>query len=189
MRHASRFGGDYGRATASDGVGPSDPQPNAELGLKKALAATLFTLGLPGSMYLYQGEELGLPEHTTLAPEYRQDPTFARTNGQRVGRDGCRVPLPWEYGKNAANGFSPNGKSWLPQPLIFADLARDQQEGVEGSPLETYKHYLALRKELDLGNGKFEWVPELCSESVLAYRNGKVVVTHNFVTHETTWMR
>jgi len=180
MRHASRFGGDYGRATASDGVGPNDPQPNAELGLKKALGATLFTLGLPGSMYLYQGEELGLPEHTTLAPEYRQDPTFARTGGARVGRDGCRVPLPWEYGRNASNGFSPNGKSWLPQPLSYADLARDQQEGVEGSTVETYKRYLALRKELDLGNGTFEWAENLCNGSVLAYRNGNTLVIHNF---------
>jgi alpha-glucosidase len=187
MRHASRFGGDYGRATASDGVGPNDPQPDAELGLKKALAATLFTLGLPGSMYLYQGEELGLPEHTTLSDEYRQDPTFARTSGERVGRDGCRVPLPWEYGRNASNGFSPNGKSWLPQPLSYADLARDQQEGVLGSTLEIYKHYLALRKELDLGNGVFEWIPELCSDTVLAYKNGGLVITHNFETHETNW--
>ena len=188
MRHASRFGGDYGRATASDGVGPNDPQPNAELGIKKALAATLFTLGLPGSMYLYQGEELGLPEHTTLADDYRQDPTFARTNGQRVGRDGCRVPLPWEYGRNASNGFSPNGKSWLPQPLSYADLSRDEQEGVEGSTLETYKRYLRLRKELDLGNGTFGWAEELCSDTVLAYRNNGVLVTHDFVSNSTEWV-
>jgi alpha-glucosidase len=187
MRHASRFGGDYGRATASDGIGPDDRQPDAELGLKKALAATLFTLGLPGSMYLYQGEELGLPEHTTLAPEYRQDPTFARTQGARVGRDGCRVPLPWEYGTNASNGFSPNGKSWLPQPLIYADLARDQQEGVAGSTLETYKQALRTRKELDLGHGSFSWASELCSETVLAYRNGPILVIHNFETNETLW--
>jgi alpha-glucosidase len=151
------------------------------------VAATLFTLGLPGSIYLYQGEELGLPEHTTLADEYRQDPTFARTNGERVGRDGCRVPLPWEYGRNASNGFSPTGKSWLPQPLSYADLSRDEQEGVQGSTLETYKHYLALRKELDLGNGSFEWAEELCSASVLAYRNNGVLVTHDFVNHVTHW--
>jgi alpha-glucosidase len=187
MRHASRFGGDYGRATASDGIGPDDPQPDAELGLKKALAATLFTLGLPGSMYLYQGEELGLPEHTTLAPEYRQDPTFARTQGARVGRDGCRVPLPWEYGTNASNGFSPNGKSWLPQPLIYADLARDQQEGVAGSTLETYKQALRTRKELELGHESFNWASELCSDTVLAYRNGSLLVIHDFSTNETLW--
>jgi alpha-glucosidase len=97
------------------------------------------------------------------------------------------VPLPWEYGKNAANGFSPNGKSWLPQPLVFADLARDQQEGVPGSTLETYKWALAKRKEFDLGNGAFEWAEELCGENGLAYRNGQLLVIHNFDTNETTW--
>ena len=61
-------------------------------------------LALPGGAYIYQGEELGLPEHTTLEGKYRQDPTFARTGGARVGRDGCRVPLPWEAGVGAANG-------------------------------------------------------------------------------------
>lgn len=95
IRHASRFGGDYGRATASDGIGPDNPQPDPLMGITLARASTLFMLGLPGASYLYQGEELGLPEHTTLEPEFRQDPTFFRTNGERVGRDGCRVPLPW----------------------------------------------------------------------------------------------
>jgi alpha-glucosidase len=187
MRHASRMGGDFGRTTASDGVGPHDKQPDAELGLKRAVAATLFTLGLPGSMYLYQGEELGLPEHTTLAPEFRQDPTFARTNGDRVGRDGCRVPLPWESNVNESNGFNQTGKSWLPQPASYSNYARDLQEGVEGSTLETYKWALAKRKELNLGHGTFEWVNELCSDTSLAYRNGSLLVIHNFETNETTW--
>ena len=179
MRHASRMGGDFGRTTASDGVGPNDKQPDAELGLKLARAATLFTLGLPGSMYLYQGEELGLPEHTTLEPEFRQDPTFARTGGARVGRDGCRVTLPWEAGVGAANGFNTTGKSWLPQPEIYATYARNLQEGVPGSTLELYKHALKLRKELALGHGSFEW-DALSSDTVLAYRNGNVLVVHNF---------
>jgi alpha-glucosidase len=181
------MGGNFGRTTASDGVGPNDPQPDAELGLKRAVAATLFTLGLPGSMYLYQGEELGLPEHTTLEPEFRQDPTFARTNGARVGRDGCRVSLPWESGVGAANGFNTTGKSWLPQPKIYAKYARDLQEGVPGSTLETYKQALRTRKELNLGHGTFEWANELCTENVLAYRNGSLLVTHNFETNETNW--
>jgi alpha-glucosidase len=180
MRHASRLGGDYGRATASDGIGPNAPQPDLELGLTKARAATLFTLGLPGSMYLYQGEELGLPEHTTLADEYRQDPTFFRTNGLRVGRDGCRVPLPWEAGVNQSNGFSSTGEAWLPQPEIYKNYSRDLQEGTPGSTLEMYKAALKIRRELDLGQGSFEWVEELCSEDVLAFRNMNVVVIHNF---------
>ena len=180
IRHASRMGGLTGRPTASNGIGPNDPQPDRELGLRRARGATLFTLALPGSMYIYQGEELGLPEHTTLAPEYRQDPTFFRTNGERVGRDGCRVPLPWEAGEGAANGFNSSGKSWLPQPEIYADYSRDQQEGVRGSTLELYKHALKLRKQLRIGEGSFEWVKEFVSDHSLGFRNGEILVIHNF---------
>ncbi len=180
IRHATRMGGVQGRPTASDGIGPNDPQPDRELGLRRARAATLFVLGLPGSTYLYQGEELGLPEHTTLADEFRQDPTFYRTAGKRVGRDGCRVPLPWESGLGAANGFNKTGQAWLPQPEIYGEYARDRQEGVEGSTLELYKHALATRRRLGLGEGSFEWAPEFVSEQSLGYRNGDILVVHNF---------
>ena len=180
IRHASRMGGVVGRPTASDGIGPNDPQPDRELGLRRARGATLFTLALPGSTYLYQGEELGLPEHTTIAPEFRQDPTFFRTGGERVGRDGCRVPLPWESGAGAANGFNQTGKAWIPQPELYAEYSRDQQEGIEGSTLEMYKHALRLRKELGLGNGSFDWELEYTNATTLGYRNGGVLVIHNF---------
>jgi alpha-glucosidase len=180
LRHASRFGGLKIKPTDSDGVGPGDPQPDRELGLRRARGATLLMLALPGSSYLYQGEELGLPEHTTLAPEFRQDPTFYRTNGQRVGRDGCRVPLPWEAGIGAANGFNSSGKAWLPQPEIYAEYSRDQQEGVADSTLELYKHALKLRRELGLGEGSFEWVAEFVTENSLGFRNGDILVVHNF---------
>ena len=176
LRHVSRFGGDYGRTTASDGVGPNNPQPNNVLGLQKARAATLFMLGLPGASYLYQGEELGLPDHTTLADEHRQDPTFARTQGQRVGRDGCRVPLPWEMG-NASNGFNQTGKAWLPQPQSYAALSRDQQQGKEGSTLTMYQQALKLRSDLKLGEGSFDWVSKT---DALRYQNGSLQIVHNF---------
>jgi alpha-glucosidase len=176
LRHVSRFGGDYGRTTASDGVGPNNPQPDNILGLRKARAATLFMLGLPGASYLYQGEELGLPDHTTIADEHRQDPTFARTQGQRVGRDGCRVPLPWEKG-NASNGFNETGLAWLPQPASYAALSRDQQVGNPDSTLELYRSALKVRSELKLGEGSFDWVK---TEPELSYQNGNVKVIHNF---------
>ena len=176
LRHVSRFGGDYGRTTASDGVGPNNPQPDNVAGLQKARAATLFMLGLPGASYLYQGEELGLPDHTTIADEHRQDPTFFRTNGQRVGRDGCRVPLPWEMG-NASNGFNQTGKAWLPQPQGYAALSRDQQIGKPGSTLTMYQQALKLRRELKLGEGSFDWVSKT---AVLTYQNGNLRVVHNF---------
>ncbi|MEY4944288.1 MAG: hypothetical protein RL384_232 [Actinomycetota bacterium] len=176
LRHVSRFGGDYGRTTASDGVGPNNPQPDNVLGLRKARAATLFMLALPGASYLYQGEELGLPDHTTIADEHRQDPTFFRTGGQRVGRDGCRVPLPWEMG-NASNGFNQTGKAWLPQPNSYAELSRDQQVGNPESTLTMYQQALKLRSELKLGEGSFDWVNK---GEVLIYQNGNLRVVHNF---------
>jgi alpha-glucosidase len=133
-------------------------------------------LGLPGASYLYQGEELGLPEHTTLEPEYRQDPTFFRTSGRRVGRDGCRVPLPWEQGSSGL-GFGPSETSWLPQPESYRALARDTQESDPGSTLNLYKQALAMRKELKLGEGSFDWVS---TGDLLSYQNQGVIVVHNF---------
>ena len=179
IRHASRFGGDYGRATASDGVGVDQHQPDPQLGLKIAKGATLFMLGLPGASYLYQGEELGLPEHTTLENKYRQDPTFARTNGQRVGRDGCRIPLPWET-NGASSGFSESGKSWLPQPESYKSLAREAQEQDASSTLSLYKNALRLRKELSLGEGSFGWLQAHQGPNSLGYENSGVRVIYNF---------
>jgi alpha-glucosidase len=179
MRHRSRFGGSYGRATASDGVGPNHPQPDNELGLTIAKGATLFMLGLPGASYLYQGEELGLPEHTTLENKFRQDPTFARTMGTRVGRDGCRVPLPWNQSSDSS-GFSETGKSWLPQPESYRGLARSIQEVDASSTLSCYKKALALRKELALGEGSFAWVFGHTGPESLAYENSGIRVIYNF---------
>ena len=101
VRHTTRFGL-KDPTTFPKGIGAHDEQPDAALGLARARAATLVSLALPGSAYIYQGEELGLPEHTTLPDDARQDPTFFRTNGAEIGRDGCRVPLPW---KSTAPGF------------------------------------------------------------------------------------
>jgi alpha-glucosidase len=181
IRHASRFGGDYGRATASDGIGSGQAQPDPVLGLQIAKGATLFMLGLPGASYLYQGEELGLPEHTTLENKYRQDPTFARTNGARVGRDGCRIPLPWEP-EGDSSGFSESGKSWLPQPTSYKELARSIQEQDSESTLSFYKTALGLRKQLGLGEGSFSWLAGHQGPETLGYENSGVKVIYNFGT-------
>ncbi len=182
VRHASRLGTGKPGSFVGIGLGPDDPQPDAELGLRRARAATALMLALPGSAYLYQGEELGLPEHTTLPDEAREDPTFHRHNGQVVGRDGCRVPIPW-VADAPAYGFSPTGESWLPQPPEFGELAVDRQEGVEGSTLELYRRAIRLRRELGLGQGELRWDPTLGSDDVLAMRRstplGEVLVLTN----------
>jgi alpha-glucosidase len=137
-------------------------------------------LGLPGSSYLYQGEELGLPEAWQLEGKYRQDPTYARTNGERIGRDGCRVPLPWVAGETESNGFNDTGKSWLPQPANYRVFSRNLQEGVAGSTLELYKRLLKERKAFGLGSGEFGWAEEYQDKNTLAYVNNGVLVLCNF---------
>ncbi|RPF28761.1 glycoside hydrolase family 13 protein [Georgenia muralis] len=168
VRHASRLG--LARTgKGPNGIGATDPQPDAELGLRRARAATLLMLGLPGSAYLYQGEELGLPEHTELPDEARQDPAFFRTGGVERGRDGCRVPLPWEQDAPGF-GFSPTGRTWLPQPPEWADLAADAQTGRPGSTLELYREALRLRAGLGLGLGSMSWSAEhATSPDVVAF--------------------
>lgn len=189
VRHATRLAFDTALNRDGDGVGPDDPQPNLPLGRKRAAAASLFMLGLPGAVYLYQGEELGLPDHTQLPADKRQDPTFARTNGERLGRDGCRVPLPWRAGQ-ATFGFSGGGlegdggigsgsQTWLPQPESWAEFARDNQLNDPASHLNLYISALALRKELALGTGNLAWSEDLSKDGVLAFVNGSLLVMIN----------
>jgi len=179
VRAASRLGlAQTGKGP--NGIGAEDPQPDHELGLRRARAALLLMLALPGSAYLYQGEELGLPEHTALPDEVRQDPTFARTDGQVKGRDGCRVPIPWEKAA-PAYGFSPTGAAWLPQPESFADLAADVQRGDPASTYELVRKALGIRREWNLGSGSLAWVEGLPVDSanVLTFINRDVLVLVN----------
>ncbi|MBQ1121029.1 glycoside hydrolase family 13 protein [Streptomyces sp. A73] len=131
--------------------------------LARARAAALLMLALPGSVYLYQGEELGLPEVTELPDEARQDPAFCRVvpgtsaEGQEGLRDGCRVPLPWET-EGPSYGFGPAG-SWLPQPSDWRGLSVQAQTGDPLSTLELYRTALRLRRLLPgLGDSAMEWL-------------------------------
>jgi alpha-glucosidase len=174
-RHASRLAlPDY--FPLQSGIGADDPQPDRELGLRRARAATLLMLGLPGSAYLYQGEELGLPEHTTLADHLRQDPTWRRSHHTVRGRDGCRVPLPWQADAPAF-GFSPTGRSWLPQPDDWRELAADRQVADPGSTLGMYRVALRLRRERRLGTGKLTMLDH--GEDVVAASNGDTLIVTN----------
>lgn len=116
-----------------------------ETGLWRARAATLFMLALPGSAYIYQGEELGLTEVRDLDPAKRQDPAWARSGGTDGTRDGCRVPIPWS-GDHPSYGFGSGSASWLPQPQLWAHLSVAAQAGVEGSTLEFYRRALTIRR-------------------------------------------
>lgn len=113
-------------------------------GLRRARAAALLMLALPGCAYIYQGEELGLPEVLDLPDELRQDPQYLRTG---ESRDGCRVPIPWS-GELAPYGFSPAGStlSWLPAPTTWRELSVAAQTGVPSSTLELYRTALRIRR-------------------------------------------
>ncbi|HTY71795.1 MAG TPA: glycoside hydrolase family 13 protein [Actinomycetes bacterium] len=143
---------------------------DGELGQRRARAAALLLLALPGSAYVYQGEELGLPEVLDLPDEVRADPVFARTKGERKGRDGCRVPLPW-WGSEAPYGFGPDGsRPWLPQPSTWADLSVEAQAERADSMLVLYRNALALRQFI-AGETALTWVEDL-GPDVLAFRRG-----------------
>ncbi|MCL2464068.1 MAG: glycoside hydrolase family 13 protein [Micrococcales bacterium] len=179
VRHASRFGlaDPTSRPT---GIGSHDEQPDAAAGLRRARAATLLMLALPGAAYLYQGEELGLPDHTRLDDDLRQDPAFFGTAGVQIGRDGCRIPLPWQA-DTPALGFSPTGTTWLPQPPEYRALALDRQRGVPGSTYEMYRAALRLRRQHALGANTLTWLADY-PDDVLAFTVGDVLVVANLGT-------
>jgi alpha-glucosidase len=142
------------------------------LGGRRARAAALLMFALPGGAYVYQGEELGLPEAEDIPAEALQDPVWFQSGGTDKGRDGCRVPLPWTAAGESF-GFSPDGAAapWLPQPSDWAPFAADAQDGVPGSTLELYRAALKLRRELgELGDGSLEWLDG--GENVLAFARG-----------------
>jgi alpha-glucosidase len=164
---------------------------NAEEGARRARAAALVLLALPGSAYLYQGEELGLPEVTGIPDDARQDPRFFRTKGESPGRDGCRVPLPWApagtgFGfSRMEHGASP-AAPWLPQPSWWGSYSVESERADEHSFLNLYRAALRLRRgHPALGAGTLRWlghdVPDLLSFArdpgfVLAVNFGRVPV-------------
>ncbi|MFC1432349.1 glycoside hydrolase family 13 protein [Streptacidiphilus sp. N1-3] len=174
-RHVSR----YGREDSSFGNNGRQYHvaTDLDLGTQRARAATLLSLALPGSAYLYQGEELGLWEVDDIPDALRDDPYFHRTDGEVLGRDGCRVPLPWS-GSEAPFGFSPDGATaapWLPQPAAWAALTAEAEDGVAGSTLELYRTALRIRRaQPALGDGTLEWLDS--PAGTLVFRRGEDLV-------------
>ncbi|HEX6888958.1 MAG TPA: glycoside hydrolase family 13 protein [Candidatus Nanopelagicales bacterium] len=135
-----------------------DLEPDDARGLARARAGLVFMLGLPGSAYLYQGQELALPEVVDLPAGVRQDPAFHRTAGAEGFRDGCRVPMPWTR-EAPSFGFSPTGASWLPMPGDWGELSVEAQQDDPGSMLELTRRALRLRRtEQALGDGDLHWL-------------------------------
>lgn len=189
----------YGQDQSLEDADPSDMITAARrrgpvdlsLGIRRARAAAAFQLALPGTVYLYQGEELGLPEVFDLPDAARQDPIWVRSEGAELGRDGCRVPLPWHL--DSANfGFSTPAETaaaWLPQPATFAAFAVERQDGDPNSVLELYRLLIRLRRETFTGD-ELHWLPT-GHDDLLALRRGRGVCVVNFGSDErrlpTAW--
>jgi alpha-glucosidase len=157
------------------------PAVDLELGTRRARAAAMLTLALPGAVYIYQGEELGLPEVEDLPDGVLRDPIFLRSGGKDPGRDGCRVPLPWS-GDEAPFGFSLAGASaapWLPQPDAWRNYTAALQEQLAGSMLTLYRQALRIRRaKPELGDGSLRWLE--APAGVLAFaRGGRFVCVLN----------
>ncbi|MFE7579198.1 alpha-amylase family glycosyl hydrolase [Streptomyces sp. NPDC057521] len=170
-RHVTR----YGRPDTSTaaGIRQYNPVVDEDLGRRRARAAALLTMALPGAVYIYQGEELGLPEVEDIPAHRRDDPIYHRTNGEDPGRDGCRVPLPWS-GTTEPYGFSPDGAAspWLPQPATWARLTAAAQDADPHSMLTLYRQALARRAaEPALGDGPMQWLDY--APDVLAFTRGE----------------
>ncbi|MEX5271782.1 glycoside hydrolase family 13 protein [Kocuria sabuli] len=181
VRHTTRLGLPEGISRPGDGIGAEDEQPDHVLGTRRGRAASLLMLALPGGAYLYQGEELGLPDHTSLPHELRQDPTYSRTGGERLGRDGCRVPLPWTRDGETL-GYSATGAAWLPQPSGWAELSREAQRQDPASTLSLYRTALSLRRSHELGSGSLAWAEDFIGQGWLGFVNNDVLVLLNMGT-------
>jgi alpha-glucosidase len=198
-RHPSRYGLPQAPSKATHQL-PKDwvlrdgttYEENRELGTRRARAAILMETALPGSVYIYQGEELGLFEVPNIPWDRLEDPTPFRTRGRYTekGRDGCRVPLPWNsqdapheaswdsrFGTGASFGFSPSDATagsqsadpHLPQPLWYKDFAVDVEQQDPTSMLSLYKACLSHRAALltSAHNTSVTWLDE--GDEVIAY--------------------
>jgi alpha-glucosidase len=154
----------YGRADSSFAFATKRPgiPTDLERGTRRARAAALLTMALPGSMYVYQGEELGLPEVEDIPSERRRDPMWLRSGGADPGRDGCRVPMPWS-GAGPPYGFSPEGagRPWLDQPDDWTSLTVEAQTDDPASMLLLYREGLRIRRSRPWGAGPFRWLGAL----------------------------
>ena len=182
VRHATRYGlpsdTDYQEWLMN---GPAE-LCDRNLGRLRARAVTMMLLALPGSTYIYQGEELGLHEVNDLPNDVLDDPVWRRSENTRKGRDGCRVPIPWTR-SGPSFGFG-NSAPWLPQPAEFGAQSVEAQNGVEGSVLELYRSAIAMRSAYWVDSGDLTWLD--LHEDVIAFqRNGFACIT-NFGESDVT---
>ena len=160
------------------------PRVASRIGVKESQALFIALLALPGSLYIYNGQELSLPD-AEVADEYRQDPVFVRTNGEQKGRDGARVPLPWNS-EQSHFGFT-QGNPWLPLPESWKDLSIDQQEADPESSLHLYRRALKARQNSFKGEREITW-SETGHADLLAFERGNVLLLLNASKVEKSYL-
>ena len=152
---------------------------DGEVGLRRALAMAMVMLALPGAVFVYNGEELGLPD-VDLPDEALQDPTWERSGHTERGRDKCRVPIPWS-GDAPPFGFSTNADTWLPMPADWEALTVEKQRADPGSTLSFYRRALELRRErTEFDGGEFEWLAATPELLIFERNGGALVCALNF---------
>jgi alpha-glucosidase len=164
---------------------------DVDVGQRRARAMITLAMAMPGSLYLYQGEELGLPEVLEIPDDRREDPVFITTGGQRIGRDGCRVPLPWTDDPDTNFGFSAShrgpglngdvGEPWLPQPTWWGNVSVEELDGADNSTLELYREAIRARREFAVPQGLVAAVIEL-GDGLVAVRRGDLVAVTNLTS-------
>jgi len=173
----------YGQAQLIEEPDPADMLASARrrgpvdlpLGRRRAVAASMLMLALPGAAYLYQGDELALPEVLDLPHSVRQDPIWLRSGGSELGRDGCRVPMPWTAEPDTF-GFTQAPAAWLPQPEAFGALSVEVQEQEPWSALAVLRRAVRARKGLFTGD-ELTWLE--ADPDVVAFRRGRSICVLN----------
>ena len=151
------------------------PRVASRLGVSQSQALFIALLALPGSLYIYNGQELSLPD-VMVEDAYRQDPVFFRTGGAQKGRDGARVPLPWSSTESHC-GFT-SGTPWLPIPPEWSTLSVESQNSEESSSLNLYRRAIAARREIFTNESEITWCSNL-EKGLLAFKRDGYVVLLN----------
>jgi alpha-glucosidase len=171
-----RLNADDPKAWTGNNLVYVDAPIDLDLGRRRARAAIAMTAALPGALYLFEGEELGLEEYLDMPAEAREDPLFINTGGKELGRDGCRVPLPWTRDRSTNFGFSPGPvRPWLPQPEGWGPLSVEAESADPASMLAFYRTLMATRREL---SGAFAWV-DTALDNCIVFERGTTLVVLN----------
>lgn len=161
VRSVTRYGSDLrlaGEYVPGLASGEHGGHVDVDLGTRRHRAMALLMLALPGTVYLYNGQELGLPNVDDLPESALQDPVWTRSDHTERGRDGCRIPLPW-VGQAPPYGFSASADTWLPAPADWSHLTVAQEAADPASMLSLYRSALAVRhREPALGRGEVSWL-------------------------------